>query len=165
MNQRVIQAIAIFLIFLAGCSAQPNTDSGLGEVSARANTFKNYPQSNMTYLSFSNGHGFQVNFIGENGKAWLWYPGNRASLPEEWKRQKVGTVDAICWRHPTNSHNPVTGQDGGGFSCAPLDLQQKTIVSVIDGDPFNLKSGAIPYVLDRCRAPDAFEFDRVKFGC
>ncbi len=165
MTYRKIAALAAALSLLLGCSAQPSGGAGINEVLARENTFTNYPQTGKTYLSFSKGHGFQVNYIGQNGKAWLWYPGNRVVLPEVWKLAKANSQSAMCWRHPQNSYNPVTKQNGGDFACAPLALQQKANVAVIDGDTFNLQSGKIPYVLKKCTAPDAFTFDRSKFKC
>ncbi|MEP2641687.1 hypothetical protein [Roseobacter sp.] len=106
-----------------------------------------------------------MNYIAQASKAWLWYPGNGRSLPETYKLDRVSGQAAICWQHPNNSYNPVTGQNGGSFACEPLAFASKAVVSELSGDVFDLASGQVPYRLDRCKAPDQFDFDRVKFGC
>ena len=119
----------------------------------------------MTYLSFSQGHGFQVNYLSQDGRAWLWYPGNTGVVPEEWKLDVASGQRAICWRHPSNSYNPVTKQTGGQFACQSLELSQKAVVAKLVGDPYGLSTGRVPYPLQRCVAPTEFEFDRARFGC
>lgn len=154
---------------LAACDSPSRPTTGaanaVSEVSARSNRFPGYPEAGRTYLSFSAAHGYQVNYIGHGGKSWLWYPGNRAAVPEEWKLDTVAGQKAVCWRHPSKSYNPVTRQSGGAFACSSLVLSQKTIVASLPGDAFNLKSGAVPYRLDRCVAPGNFDFDRKRYGC
>ncbi len=125
--------------------------------------FDNYPQAETTYLSFSKQHGFQVNYIASNGKAWLWYPGNTGGVAEEWKLDTER--DAICWRHPSNTYNPVTKTTGGKFQCQNRSLSISTIVSSQPGDPYNLASGSVPNRRDKCSAPSEFNFDRTLFGC
>lgn len=151
-----------------GCSDQPRhsgvTDA-IAEVSTRENRFPTYPQPDSTYLSFSRAHGFQVNYLGPNGKAWLWYPGNPRGVPEEYKRDVISGQDAICWRHPSNSYNPVTRTRGGSFACESLKLSQRTIVAALPGDPFTLQTGQVPYPLERCTAPAQFRFDRTAISC
>ena len=164
-----VPAIAAALCFslLAACDA-PSSASGpsaVAEVSARSIAFPQYPQAGNTYLSYSGAHGFQVNYIGSGGKAWLWYPGNSVSLPEEYKLDEVRGIKALCWRHPGNSYNPVTKKSGGQFACQSLELSRKTIIAKRNGDLFGLSSGRIPYRLNRCKAPSEFTFDRRKFGC
>lgn len=154
---------------LASCSAssvgRTSVADAVAEVSQRQIRFPNYPQSDWTYLSFSHAHGFQVNYFGRNGKAWLWYPGNASGVPEEWKLDRVGNARALCFRHPSHSYNPVTRKSGGAYACQSLSFSQKTIVARLKGDPYRLASGAVPYRLDRCKAPAEFEFDRERFGC
>lgn len=161
-------AIAAIFLMVLGCSdQQPHSDArdAIAEVNARENRFPSYPQPNTTYLSFSRAHGFQVNYLAPQGKAWLWYPGNRLGVPEEYKRDVVAGQQAICWRHPSNSYNPVTRKQGGAFSCQSLALSQRTIVAALPGDPFALSTGRVPYTLDRCTAPAQFSFDRNTISC
>lgn len=134
----------------------------LSSIMARPVAVASYPTAGRTYLSFSQAHGFQVNYLGTGGRAWLWYPGNRSGVPELW-RVKDGT--SICFSHPTNTYNPVTKQRGGSEQCSPLDLSRKLTISVLSGDPYNLSSGQVPYRLRKCEAPEAFDFDRERYAC
>ena len=142
-----------------------SVQAAIAEVSSRGIAFPTYPSGNSTYLSFNTFHGFQVNYIASDGRAWLWYPGNGKGVPEEWSRNRVNGVQALCFRHPGNSYNPATGRRGGVGECQSLELSQKAIVARLNGDPFNLASGNVPYRLSRCEAPDAFRFDRSCFHC
>lgn len=132
-------------------------------VDARPVTVEGYPRPGRTYLSFDRGHGFQVNFLDADGRAWLWYPGNRAGVPERWRVDPAR--DAICWTHPNNTYNPVTKTSGGQEVCQALDLSRSTLVAALLGDPFDLATGKVPYRLDRCAVPEAFVFDRSAHGC
>lgn len=114
-----------------------------------------YPVSGTTYLIRSPGHGYQVNYL-ENGKGWLWYPGNKTIVSEDWKTEKVGARNLMCWRHPASTINPVIGVRGGKFVCEPLEGIRSAIVGAKTGDIFDLKSGNVPYVLQRNKAPPGF---------
>ncbi len=162
MKWGVIITVALLAF---GCASYETNTKSIVEVSSRENHFPTYPQGNTTYLSLSPGHGFQVNFLAPNGKAWLWYPGNQFGVPEDYKTSIVSGQRAICWRHPTNSYNPVTKTSGGGFQCENLALAQRTIVASLPGDVFSLKTGLVPYTRRRCDAPQEFNFDRTRFSC
>ncbi|MFT6772497.1 MAG: hypothetical protein ACJA1L_000201 [Paracoccaceae bacterium] len=166
LRQGVAAAVALAI---AGCAPGArlggDVKSAIAEVNARENRFASYPQPDMTYLSFSKGHGFQVNFIAPEGKSWLWYPGNRAGLPEDYKLGTVSGQKAICWRHPSGSYNPATRTGGGAFQCSNLAFEQRTIVAAPPGDPYALATGKLPYRLDRCAAPAEFQFDRKALSC
>ena len=114
-----------------------------------------YPVSGTTYLIRSPGHGYQVNYL-ENGKGWLWYPGNKAVVSEVWKIEQIGTRSLMCWLHPASTVNPVIGARGGKFICEPIDGIRAAIVAAETGDIFELKSGKAPYVLQRNKAPEGF---------
>lgn len=153
----------VAVLVLAGCIKQSRP--AVDEVMSREARFADYPRAGWTYLSFSKAHGFQVNYIGSNGQAWLWYPGNSTVVPEEWKRDVVAGQKAVCWRHPSKSYNPVTKQLGGSFACQSLALSQRSIIARRKGDPYRLSSGSIPYRLQKCKAPQEFVFDRTRFWC
>jgi len=155
--------ILALTLALASCGSPQHSE--ISQIASRAVLFPDYPQSGYTYLSFSKAHGFQVNYLGSGGKAWLWYPGNTAGVPEEWKRSTVGNTPAVCWRHPRASYNPVTKTSGGDFACEALSFAQKTIIARLQGDVYNLASGAIPYRRSRCAAPDEFLYDKERFAC
>ena len=129
--------------------------------------YPNYPETGFTYLSFSDpapgllkGHGFQVSYYKNSVETWLWYPGNERSLKGDWKISDEKT----CYDYGPNTRNPVTGSTSG-FQCQSLEISRKLIVSRLDGDPFNLASGDVPSLLDKCTAPQEFEFDRQRFAC
>ncbi|WP_157046544.1 hypothetical protein [Roseovarius sp. 217] len=170
LNRRVRRAVALGAVVLQSACSDASLPSrsatgAIAEVTARDNQFADYPVIGTTYLSFDGAHGFQINYIGPRGKAWLWYPGNRRGVAEEWKLDTVNGSSAICFRHPTKSYNPITKTTGGAFACQSLALSQKAKVASLPGDPFDLASGSVPYVLAKCAAPQAFQFDLKKFGC
>lgn len=164
---KVLVGSVVALSLLIGCSqSAPPAQNELARVEARPNNFPSYPREHTTYLSYSDAHGFQVTYLGRNGRSALWYPGNLAAVPEEWKQITTASgVRAICWRHPSNSYNPVLKQQGGDWGCQRLDLSQKLTVASLPGDPFKLMSGSIPYRRGKCDAPEAFNFDRSTYGC
>ncbi|MEM1079087.1 MAG: hypothetical protein AAGI09_11205 [Pseudomonadota bacterium] len=161
--------VSVAVLLLSGCEQNdlPNASiqTAIAEMNARPNAFPDYPQPNRTYLSFSLAHGFQVNFFAGNGRAYLWYPGNRNVVAEAYKLDVVAGQQALCWRHPENSFNPVTRTTGGQFRCESLAMAQRTMAAVVAGDPYRLSEGNIPYVLDKCVAPEEFVFDRNRFSC
>lgn len=98
------------------------------------------------------GHGTQIEFFHPNGRAYLWYPGNTAVVPSEWRIEAGGTTNAnavICFRYPTRSYNPVTQQFGGQWECRPSTVFGLTMTALIEGDEFNLSSGRIPRTMPR----------------
>lgn len=155
------------MTILAACGEAPSSSrpAAVQEVMQRQVAFPDYPAAGRTYLSFSQAHGFQVNFIVDDRSAWLWYPGNRVALPETYRLDHVKGVAALCWQHPENTYNPVIQRPGGNYVCQSLDLSRRTIVSVLPGDPFKLATGRVPYPLQRCSAPPEFTFYREEFGC
>lgn len=152
---------ALIAALLVGCGdSQTET---ISDVMQRPLIYKDYPRGGVTYLTFSKAHGFQVNYVRGDGRAWLWYPGNKRGVPELWKRDTARK--AICWAHPGNSYNPVTKQTGGKWACEPQALAARLVVAHLDGDPYRLASGAVPSVLSKCKAPEAFDFDRATYRC
>ena len=74
-----------------------------------------FPSSGITYLSYSppggkliRGHGFQVAYLAENGREFLWYPRNSRIVTADWKLE----ADNICYRYATNTYNPATRKKG-----------------------------------------------------
>jgi len=156
------------LVLLSGCVDSERTDllrSSISEVSRREIVVPDYPTSGRTYLSYSGVHGFQVNYVGANGSAWLWYPDQAEIIPERFKHDVSTGVELLCWWHPADFYNQVTRKFGGGYSCDPLELARRSVIAVLLGDPFALSSGEVPYVFDKCTAPEAFVFDRLRFAC
>jgi len=129
--------------------------------------YPSYPQTGNTYLTFSEpggilgGHGFQVSYFDNDGHSWLWYPGNKIALPENWKIED----DNLCFQHPKNTYNPVTKTAGEEFKCQPLSISRNLVISRLEGDVFNLATGSVPNQRDKCDAPEQFSFDRDRFSC
>lgn len=127
-----------------------------------------FPNSGMTYLSYSppgggiiRGHGFQVAYLADNGREYLWYPRNARVVAADWKLEG----DNICYRYSSNTYNPVTKKKGGEFECRLAKIGSYSVVAELDGDPFDLATGNVPYRLNPCNAPEEFEFDREEFKC
>ncbi|WP_422048666.1 hypothetical protein [Shimia sp.] len=160
---RKVSAVVALSLGVAACTS--DAPSPVEEVLSRDILFAEYPSSGFTYLSFSKAHGFQVNYLKSGGEAWLWYPGNSKALYEQWKTGVISGQNAVCWRHPSNSYNPVTGQTGGQYACEPLAVAQKSQIARLAGDPYNLSSGRVPHRLERCKAPSQFDFDRERYKC
>ena len=90
-------------------------------------------------------HGTQIEYLSENGKASLWYPGNSSIVEGRWKREGAD----ICFAYGGNTYNPVTGHNGGGWECMPFDLYWRVVEERMPGDIFSLQGrGAVPFKLD-----------------
>lgn len=98
-----------------------------------------------TVLLYEPSHGNQIEYYDENGKSYLWYPGNRIILTGEWRLEG----DKIYSRYGVPTHNPVTGQHdiAGAWSSCPIIQMLTTEVDVVSGDVLDLASGRLPYRL------------------
>jgi hypothetical protein len=106
-----------------------------------------------TNMSFSAGHGTQVEFTARDGSSYLVYPGNRNVLKGHWKLQedKARHTTAICFIYGPNSYNPVTRQRGG-WECAPAAIYAAGLVEQANGDLLGLaKAGPVPFQLSHQR--------------
>lgn len=100
--------------------------------------------SDVTFMHFGPGHGTQVEYLGPDGMSYLWYPGNRVVVPAPWKIRS----SQMCFRYPSRSYNPVTGERGGRWECNPLSVYARTIVEQTRSDIFGLaKRKTVPFVL------------------
>ena len=118
-----------------------------------------------TAMTYDRGHGTQVEFVAGNGKTYLLYPGNTVIVRGKWKLTRTSNpkVFDMCFRYPDNSHNPVTGQSGGGWSsgprafyfvagwgCGAAGFYVGDLVEGRDGDVLGLaRSKEVPFVLAR----------------
>ncbi len=124
--------------------------------------FPEYPQKNATWLSYTGPHGFQITYLAQDGRSWLWYPGNKVAVPGAWRRSSEGDT---CFTYGSGTYNPITKQRGGKEQCIPSEMGQRQLIAKLTGDPYNLSSGAIPYPRDKCAAPKEFSFDRNRIRC
>lgn len=110
-----------------------------------------YPAASGTYLSYDPVHGFQIEAF-EGAAVALWYPGNRVAVLGEWRRGSKD--DVTCFKYSTPSRNPVSGQSNG-WQCSDNGTH---IYSFLEGDPFGLLGGSVPYPSEPCIAPAEFGY-------
>lgn len=109
-----------------------------------------------TFLSYDPGHGAQIEYLDPNGASFLWYPGNRSVLVGAWKLDGFyGGRPGICFRYGANTYNPVTQARGGDWDCVVGSFHTLFVEERLVGDPFNLASGKLPYVLGKNDHPAA----------
>lgn len=160
MKRMLVTTFAL-LVALAGCVAPEGSPTGNTSWNAermeKALHLTGTPQKvsallrNTTTRIWDKGHGTQVEYLSAGGKAFLWYPGNRSVVVGDWKTQarEGGSVSEICFRYGQESYNPVTGQSGGTWSCRNATGYLVNLDVIVRGDPFNLTSGRVPYVLPK----------------
>lgn len=102
--------------------------------------------TNQTILHYGPGHGTQVEYMGANGKTYLWYPGNRVILPGQWKLQGGTKANPaqICFKYGPNTYNPYTGVYGSVWECEPMSVYRSTSIEQADGDIFGLSTRSKP---------------------
>lgn len=105
-----------------------------------------------TVMLFDPHHGFQIVFFETAQKSWLWYPGNRKSLPADVRQD----AKQLCFRYGGRSYNPVTDKRGGDWACTPRFVHEGLTVASEDGDVFNLAGGQVPYVRGKCDGTQRF---------
>lgn len=105
-------------------------------------------------MSYSSAHGTQVEFLSSAGRTYLLYPGNTGIVKGSWRldRTEETGVFNICFRYPSNSYNPATGQAGGGWECQIAGFYFAGLSEVVPGDLLGLsRRSAFPFVLSRGR--------------
>lgn len=143
-HRALLSTLFVAGVALAGCDAPgsaPETDSAS---TMAVNTPLTDLVSDKTVLTFGP-HGTQVEYHAPNGQAFLWYPGNTAVVSADWKIQLDNRPENICWKYQTRSYNPLTGQPGGTWGCNNAPSYKNDIAQILDGDPFDLASGRVPY--------------------
>ena len=136
----IILAFTAYLLSSLGAFAQPAI--GYAETKSLI--------ANMTMMTYDRGHGTQVEYLGANGKTHLLYPGNTVIVKGSWKLVKTANprVFDMCFRYPSNSYNPATGQTGGAWECRPAGFYLRDIVDRQSGDILGLaKRNDVPFVL------------------
>ena len=59
----------------------------------------------------------------------------------------------MCFRYPTNSYNPVTGQAGGNWECQIAGFYYAGLEEIVQGDPLGLsRRSEVPFVLSPAKA-------------
>ena len=96
-----------------------------------------------TVLFFDEAHGNQVEFYDQDGRAFLWYPGNAKVVPGFWEIQD----EKICFLYGPDNLNPVTGKRGGKWYCSTIARWGDHIVDSVAGDVFKLSVSGLPFKL------------------
>lgn len=96
-----------------------------------------------TVRYFVSGHGTQIEYYRDDGRLFLWYPGNSVVVPGEWRVRDSAWGDLrigphVCFRYGPNSYNPVTKTYGGIWECSSIGELNIDIQEKADGDIFGL---------------------------
>lgn len=102
-----------------------------------------------SYCNERPGPGTQVEFLAEDGWSYLWYPGNRSVVRGQWTLHHWYDKYAICFRYSAATRKPMTRDPRDSFDCTLLSDYAPTVAEKREGDPFNLASGRLPFVLVR----------------
>jgi hypothetical protein len=113
---------------------------------------------NQTVVTDSSVHGTQLEYFSPAGDVSLWYPGNTQAVSGRF-RTKIDTQPfniwgdrtavLICFTYEVGTRNAVTGTEGGDEACTNAYSYIASIVGKRTGDPFDLTSGRVPFVLNK----------------
>ena len=165
---RALQAALAITLALSGCTSQSRSQSdvALSRAEWRAE-IASYPASTFTQdglqtryadatiLDDSVQHGSQVEYLASDGTAYLWYPGNRRIVVGQWRthgQDRGETFGSICFRYGANTFNPATNRSGGSWNCVNGGLHIILEDQYTRGDPFQLATRHLPFVLDKDRS-------------
>lgn len=95
------------------------------------------------------GPGTQVEYLADDGRSYLWFPGNRRLVRGHWIVRRWREKYEICWSYGPNSRHFITGERGDKLSCDLLSNYAVTIAEIREDDSFDLASGRLPFVLKR----------------
>jgi hypothetical protein len=107
----------------------------------------NFPRSKCKYcgqtlLFYDSGHGNQIEYLDPSGHCYLWYPGNSIILTGRWRVDEA----SVYFQYGSNTYNPVTNVQGGGWEKQSLARWSRGIVDHRPGDIFGIQD-AFPFVL------------------
>lgn len=141
------------------------------ELDLRQDEFLGYMKkklANWTLIERQGAHGWLAEYSTEDGRVFMWYPGNRKVMPGFWKIESVPVTLRnqhfltihICFQYPTG-YNYVENKPGENWDCRPAseeiaypeNRKNKNGREVRAGDAFNLQAGKIPFVLKRNQRP------------
>ncbi len=95
------------------------------------------------------GPGTQVEYLAENGRTYLWFPGNRRLVLGSWIVRRWREKYEVCFSYSRSSRDFVTGATGDNLTCDLLSNYPETITEIRQEDSFDLSSGTLPFVLER----------------
>ncbi len=141
----------VFLLAVGqmACDSQTPRERMFDELRAQRDVITPFPMSGLTYASFDPDHGYQVEYLSPDGRAYLWYTGSRKSVIGECKTH----LYEVCYRYGSNTFNPQTLQRGGSWNCEYAVILGYRVTACQQSYIINLKSGRLPYVRERCDLP------------
>jgi hypothetical protein len=147
MRRRTMSVIFVGLALMTAARAAPAEDATSTAAKIRS------AYAGKTRMTYSFGHGTQVEYVAPDGRSFLWYPGNRKAVPGRWKvAVDVDEPDEIslCQLYPSASYNPVTRTFGGSWECEDARRALSRTRETLSGDALGLsRSRAPPFVLAR----------------
>jgi len=94
------------------------------------------------------GHGTQLEYHSSDGQTYLWYPKNRTVVSGRWRvKADANDKPELCYLYGQNTYNPVLETRGGAWECRTLTFPNIGVSEGVKGDPFNLSSGEVPFVI------------------
>jgi len=85
----------------------------------------------------------QIEYIGTDGRLWLWYVGNQRIVRGTWKEEN----GQVCIKYEAGSVDAVTKRPSGK-QCLPTEVYLSVFIDRVKGDTFGLeKRNLVPYPL------------------
>lgn len=120
---RICVLLSLFPIMLTSCqdNCDGSPDCFAEHVASSKETLEGSSLkatlSDTTTKSWSEEHGTQFEYLGNDGKAYLVYPGNTHVLKGQWTIIETRGAADICFLYPSKSRNLITGELGGRWAC------------------------------------------------
>jgi hypothetical protein len=117
--------------------------------------------SDQTAVAAPSSIGYQIEYYGPDGHAYLWYPGNNKTVVGTYEiRQSMAPLNVfgdkagvvICFNYGPDSYNPSTGKVGGE-ECQSAYAFIAAIRGKRQGDVFKITSGALPFTMTKDQYP------------
>lgn len=101
--------------------------------------------SDITTIVKQTGHGIYVEYTSPDGRLYMWYPGNFATVGGTWGILESYSPPRACFKY-YGAYHGVTGEFEPN-ECVPAaqTLSNAFVVDKRQGDAFGLSTGGIPY--------------------
>ena len=139
MAKRILAALAAMLLLCAGSASAQHRDNG-------------GPIAEHTFFSYDPTHRMQIEYLDGAGNAYLWYPHEARALAGVWRTED----DQICFSYPDYVFDLTPSMEPGAWICMTLAAFYQTTLSKVENDPFELRSGKVPFTLERSDYFDGF---------
>jgi hypothetical protein len=100
-----------------------------------------------TIMTHGPGHGTQIEYFDEQGRAYLWYPGNSRVVTGDWALKMPKDRYELCFNYDTPSRNPVTLSTSRKWKCRDLASFTQHTKETRLSDIFDLASKEVPFPL------------------